>query len=214
MAQAAAPAASDMTARDALHALGDLPRYEERLSMRTGGLTCMVWGIATAGIFMTYAAASDLLEANEAYWGFALLWIPWVVAGSWASAALWRSQAVTLRRDPGTASGIRISVVITLLYLVVAAGLFGALDVLAGVEWTVHSLMAVASGLCAFAVGVWQRSRWGAGARNLIVAGVAMAAGAVLLGLSSMGETASGLAAASLVGVGWFAAGVVTYRAG
>ena len=34
--------AQAMTAEDALHALRDLPRYEERLSARTGGLTFMI----------------------------------------------------------------------------------------------------------------------------------------------------------------------------
>lgn len=214
MADASATRAPPMTARDALAALGDLPRYEESLNARTGGLTLMLWGLATAGIFLTYAAAARPIERADAHWAFALLWMPWVAAGSWATALLWRHLAVTLRRDPDTRSGVRLSVLITLLFIALAAALFGGLDVVAGVEWTVHSLMAMASGLCALLVGVWQRRAWGVGGRNLAVAGLAMVAAAVALGLSGLGDAGSGLVAAAVVGSGWFAAGVATYCSG
>ena len=203
-----------MSPRDALSALADLPRYEERLEMRTGGLTCMVWGLAIAGIFVTYAAAADVLEAHEAYWAFGLLWIPWVVAGSVASATLWRSHAITLRRDADARQGWKVSGAITLAFLAVAAGLFVALDLVAGVEWTVHSIMALASGVMAVALGLVTWRHWGAGSRHLLVAGAVILAGAFALGLSGIGEDASGLLAAALTGTAWFAAGLATYRKG
>lgn len=206
--------ADALSPHDALHALGDLPRYEERLEMRTGGLTCMVWGIAIAGIFMTYAAAGDWLEAREAYWGFGLLWIPWVAMGSVTTATLWRSHAITLRREADARQGLLASGGITLAFVAVAAALFVGLDVVAGVEWAVHSIMAVASGILALGMGLLTRRHWGVGSRNLMVAGGVIVAGAVVLGLSSAGDTATGLLASALTGAGWFGAGLSTYAKG
>jgi hypothetical protein len=203
-----------MTPRDALHALGDLPRYEERLEMRTGGLTLMVWGLAIAGIFMTYAAAGPWLEGLGAYWGFSLLWVPWVVAGSVASSTLWRSHAITLRREPDGRKGWLTSLVLSGAFLIVAAVLFVALDVGGVFEWTIHSIMAMSSGVLALGMGLAMRRHWGAGARNLVLAGLAILAGAIAIGLSGVGETASGLLAATLTGAGWFTAGLATYTKG
>jgi len=206
--------AQAMTPHEALDALSDLPRYEERLEARTAGLTFMLWGFAIAGIFVTYTAAADWLEDNDAAWALAALWVPWVAAGSAFTAMLWTSHAITLRRDPAKEHGMRISLVITLLFLVLAAGVFGILDVLLGVEWTINSLMAVASGLCAALLGVWQRKQWGPGARNLIVAGLGMLAAGLTIGLTGVGPTAAGLLAASAVGTAWMVAGACTYRSG
>lgn len=203
-----------LNAHDALHALGDLPRYEEKLEMRTGGLTCMVWGLAIAGIFMTYAAAGQWLEDLGAYWVFSVLWVPWVVAGSVTSSTLWRSHAVTLRREPDARQGWLVSVGITVAFLVVAAVLFVVLDVGGVFKWTIHSIMALSSGVIAVGLGVFTRRHWGVGSRNLILAGMAIAAGAVALGLSGASETASGLLASALTGIGWFTAGLATYRKG
>lgn len=203
-----------MTPHDALHALSDLPHYEERLEARTGGLTCMLWGLAVAGIFMTYTAATDLIEQAEMYWAFSLLWVPWVVAGSALSGMLWRSNAITLRKPTEARAGYVISVVTTLAFIGFAAALFLALDVLAGLEWTIHSFMTVASGLMALFLATWQRRAWGPGARNLAVAGALMVLAGAAIGLSGVGDTGAGLLAASAAGAAWFGAGIVTYRMG
>lgn len=203
-----------MTPHDALHALSDLPHYEEGLEARTGGLTCMLWGLAIAGIFMTYAAAADLLEQAEAYWAFTLLWVPWVVAGSALSGMLWRSNAITLRKPGEAGPGYRISVVTTLAFIGFAAALFFGLDVLAGLEWTMHSVMTVASGLMALLLATWQRRSWGPGARNVAIAGVLMVLAGVGLGLSGVGDEGAGLLASATTGVAWFGAGIATYRMG
>lgn len=203
-----------MTPHDALRALSDLPHYEERLEVRTGGLTCMLWGLAIAGIFMTYTAAADLLEQAEADWAFSLLWVPWVLAGSALSGLLWRSNAIALRRPVDGRPGYVISAVTTLAYIAFAALLFLGLDVLAGLEWTVHSVMTVASGLMALLLATWQRRAWGPGARNVAVAGVAMVLAGIALGLSGVGDTGAGLLASAVTGVAWFGAGIATYRLG
>lgn len=203
-----------MTPHDALNALRDLPRYEERLEARTAGLTFMVWGIAIAGIFVTYTAAAHWLQAHGASWALAGLWVPWVVAGSTFSALLWSSHAITLRRSPRAGPGVRLSIAVTALFLVLAAVVFGLLDVLLGVEWTVNSLMAIASGLCAGTLGIWQRKAWGHGARHLGVAGIAMVVAGLTIGLTGVPATPAGLLAAAAVGAAWLIAGACTYRAG
>jgi hypothetical protein len=206
--------AEAMTPRDALRALDSLPRYEEALTARTGGLTFMLWGFVNAGIFLTYAAASDWVDAHEAYWLMSVLWMPWVAGGIAASGALWRSHAVTLRRRPGTREGLRRALLFTLLFLVIGGALFFALDVLAGVEWSIHAIMTLASGLFAMILGAWQRRDWGAGSRNIVAAGCAMVAAGLALALSPAGDTVAGLLAAGMVGLGWFLAGVATYVQG
>lgn len=214
MAHASPPAASDMTARDALRALGDLPRYEENLTAKAGGMTSMVWGLAAAGIFLTYLAAGDWLEEMRAYWAFALLWIPWVAAGIALSGAIWVSHAVSLRSDPKTGQGLAKSLAFTGLFLAIAAALFLGLDVLAGVEWTVHSLMTVANGLFALAMAGVQMRAKACGAGNVAAAGAMMLAAGIALGLAGASDVVSGLLGATVVGLGWFAAGVLTYRQG
>lgn len=206
--------AQAMTAQDALHALRDLPRYEERLTARAGGLTFMLWGLATAGIFTTYAAAAEPLEARGAYWAFGVLWVPWTAAGIAASAALWSSHAVTMRRAPGAREGLRQSLLFTFGFLALAAALFAVLDLWAGVEWDVNGVLAVASGLFAILVGLLQRKAWGPGARNVAVAGACMVLAGVALGVSGTGGAAAAFTAAAVVGSGWFLAGVATYARG
>lgn len=203
-----------MSPHDALLALNDLPHYEERLEARTGGLTCMLWGLAVAGIFMTYTAAADLIEQAEASWAFSLLWMPWVIAGSALSGMLWRSNAITLRKPDEARQGYMISVVTTLAFIGFAAALFVGLNVLAGLEWTVHSFMTVASGLMALLLATWQRRAWGPGARNVAIAGLVMVLAGIALGLSGVGDTGAGLLASAATGLAWFGAGLATYRMG
>lgn len=203
-----------MTPDDALAALRELPRYEERLAARTGGLTFMMWGLAVAGIFLTYSAAGDWLVRNRAEWAFALLWVPWVAAGSALTALLWTSHAVTLRQPPEAAPGLRLSLAVTALFVVLAGAVFVAVDRFAGAAWTAHSLMLTASGLCAAILGAWQRRTWGPAARTLLAAGAAMALGGVVLGAAGVHEEAAGLLAAAIAGTSWMAAGAVAYRMG
>jgi hypothetical protein len=214
MANASPPVPSPMTARDALHALGDLPRYEESLTAKAGGMTSMVWGIAGAGIFMTYLAAGDWLEQQEAYWGLALLWVPWVAAGIALTGSIWISHAVSLRSDPKTGKGLAKSMGFTLLFLAIAAGLFLGLDVLAGVEWTVNSIMTLANGLFALAMAAFQLRGKQCGAGSVVAAGAVMVAAGIALGLADVGNVPSGLIGAAVVGGALFTAGLVTYRQG
>lgn len=214
MAHATSSNGHPMTPKQALDALGDLPRYEETLTARTGGLTSMLWGLVGAGIFLTYATASDLVEAREAYWAFALLWMPWVAAGIAFTGALWNNHAVSLRRDPDLLRGLGFSLKLVAFFLAVAVLMFVALDVLAGVEWTIHALMTVVNGLFAFGLGAVQARQRHAGARWVIAAGFAMVAAGLAIGASGLGDDAAALLGATATATSWFTAGAVTYRQG
>jgi hypothetical protein len=86
----------ELTPRAAADALAAASRYESPLRQRTEGIVLMVWGLATSGLFVTYAFA-DVLGAGGP--GFATLWIPWVGAGTLASFTIWRAAALT-RPEP------------------------------------------------------------------------------------------------------------------
>lgn len=202
------------SAHDALAALNDLPRYEETLTSRTGGLTSMLWGLVGAGIFLTYATASDLIEANGVHWVYALLWMPWVAAGIAFTGALWTNHAVSLRRDPHVMRGLRFSLTLVAFFLAMAGLLYLALDLLAGVEWTVHALMTVVNGLFAFGLGAVQVRQRHAGGRWVVAAGFAMVASGLAIGAAGFGDDAAALAGAAATATAWIAAGGITYRQG
>ena len=87
---------------DAARILAETARYEDGLVQRTEGLTAILWGFVSAGIFLTYGlgAVTDGLTPLVA----SLLWVPWTAAGFVATAALWRSAALsqpTLARGDG-----------------------------------------------------------------------------------------------------------------
>lgn len=84
-----------LTPEEAARVLATAARYEDSLQRRTEGLTWMIWGLATPGIFVTYAFASVLAGPG---WWMGLLWVPWVVGGVLATSALWRSAALASPR--------------------------------------------------------------------------------------------------------------------
>lgn len=210
----AAQHASAMTPQDALRALGDLPRYEETLTARTGGLTSMLWGLVGAGIFLTYSTASDLIETAGAYWAFALLWIPWVAAGIAFTGALWSNHAVSLRRDPQLGRGLGFSLGLVAFFLGMAVVLFFVLDVLAGVEWTIHSLMTIVNGLFAVGLGAFQARHRHSGAKWVMAAGAIMLLAGLAIGARGLSDDAAALLGAAATASAWFGAGALTYRLG
>lgn len=214
MARAMTPDPPTMTPQQALDALGDLPHYEESLTARTGGLTSMLWGLVGAAIFLTYATASDLVQRHEAYWAYAVLWVPWVAAGIAFTGGLWNNHAVSLRRDPHLLRGLGFSLKLVAFFLAVAGLMFLALEVLAGVEWTVHSLMTVVNGLFAFGLGTVQLRHRHAGARWVMAAGFAMVAAGLAIGASGLDDDVAALGGAAATATSWFTAGAITYHQG
>lgn len=208
-------AQSAMTPHDALHALRDLPRYEERLTARANGLTGMVWALATAGIFLTYGTADPFLEDAGHTWAFAFLWMPWVLAGVATTGAIWHSLAISLKRDPGAAKGLATSGIGIGLFLVLAAGLFYGLDALADVEWTTSAIMTMANGLFAATFAFILQRRYPACRPGpLVVAGVVMLLAGAGIGLAGVESAAAALLGAFAAGTSWFGAGLHAYVKG
>lgn len=94
-----------MTPSAAARVLADAAGFEESLLQRTEGITAMIWSAVGPGIYLTYAFAGTTDAMPD--WGWALLWIPWVFAGTLITYAIWRSAALSMpgSRDPITPLG-------------------------------------------------------------------------------------------------------------
>ena len=94
-----------LTPRAAARVLTDAAGFEASLQQRTEGITAMVWGAVGPGIYLSYGYA----ERVDAFpdWGWAVLWIPWILASTLITFALWRSAALTAptMHDPITPLG-------------------------------------------------------------------------------------------------------------
>ncbi len=201
-----------MTAAEAAEVLDRVGGYEEQMTQRALGMTHMVWGLVSASIFLAYGTVADLIEPRGLEPLYSIVWIPFVAAGMAITASLWSAHSLSLhqRSDPKDLLRSLMSVV---LFLAIAATMYFVLQA-AGADWTASSLMALVNGV--FALVMATRKRWlPAGApRDLIVAGVAMAIGGTMLGLSGWDHSATTAAAAGLCGLAWFGAGIAAYRRG
>ena len=85
--------AETLTPQDAARALEEGSGFVGALAERTAGLTWMIWGIATPGVFLTYAFFGAL---DAGGWWLGLAWVPWVLMAILATAMLWRSAALAV----------------------------------------------------------------------------------------------------------------------
>lgn len=69
---------------------------ETGLQLRTEGITSIVWGLVTAGLFVSYMCAGVIVV--EAWW-FDVLWVPWIAAGVAATMLIWRSAHLTAKKQ-------------------------------------------------------------------------------------------------------------------
>lgn len=94
-----------LSPQSAARLLTDAASFEGALQQRTEGITSMVWGAVGPGIYLSYGYA----ERAEGFpdWGWAVLWIPWILASTLITFALWRSAALTAPKldDPITPLG-------------------------------------------------------------------------------------------------------------
>lgn len=103
-----------LSPEEAEQAIARLEGFAEPLEARTGGITWMVWGVVTAGIFVTYEAAFPAVAGNPLAW---VLWTPWVAAGVAVTRALWNSVALALDWPDDPADRRRQSMVMGLIIL-------------------------------------------------------------------------------------------------
>lgn len=79
-----------MSIERALSTIQKLEGLEIGLYQRTEGITWMLWGFITAGIYFMFSTFGAAMEDDLPDWlGF--LWAPWVAAGIAATMAIWRS---------------------------------------------------------------------------------------------------------------------------
>jgi hypothetical protein len=79
-----------LTVRSALQTISKLEGLEIGLFQRTEGITNIVWGLVTAGMFFAYFALGAMYPTRSDYWG-PILWMPWIAAGVLSTMAVWRS---------------------------------------------------------------------------------------------------------------------------
>lgn len=80
-----------LTPQDAAQAFARANQWEDRIVHRTEGMTWMVWGLATAGIWVTLTAMS---RGPMSLLPMTLSWSAWVLAGFALTYSLWRSAAL------------------------------------------------------------------------------------------------------------------------
>lgn len=81
-----------LTPQEAAQAIARANAWEDRIVHRTEGMTWMVWGLVTAGIWVTLTAMS---RGPQAIVPMTLSWSVWVIAGFALTYSLWRSAALT-----------------------------------------------------------------------------------------------------------------------
>jgi hypothetical protein len=202
-----------MDARDALQALGDLPRYEESLTARAYAMTAMVWGMATSGIFLTYALAQLPFSRLGIELLFTVLWLPWVLMGATLTGAIWHSQAVSLRRDPQSKRGMLTVLAYVVGFFLLAGATLVVIEVVLDAHFNFYLEMTFVNGLFAAAIGLAERRRsgsaWGIFAAGLLVAGAALA----LIPLR-LGSDVAALIGAAAAGLAFFLPGLYGYLKG
>lgn len=103
--------AFERTPLEALPLLSRALTYEDSLRRRTEGITWAIWGIVLALVFFMYAGAGALGEDGGPLW-LTLLWVPWVLAGSVLTWALWRTAALSF----GASERRPVGLVVTLAW--------------------------------------------------------------------------------------------------
>lgn len=186
------------TPQEAARALAEASRFEDALAERTGGITWMVWGIVTPGIFLTYSFFGAL---DAGGWWLGLVWMPWVAAGILTTVMLWRSAALAapaLDTQPSGSFWLRFlgfTALITLvMYLVRPDGPEAPLIVV-GALWA----------------GMGILNLWGASARGRrvsVAAGLPLVVAGILLAALDVPVEVGGMVAVAVSGLAPIAAGL------
>jgi hypothetical protein len=208
MAGPSDPPNQPLTRDQALSALRDLEGFEEGLTARVGALTGMVWGVVSAGIFVSYGLAT---QGDIHNWLMLFLWLPWAAAGTAITSAVWKLHAVTLRGPKAKGR----SWVWSCFFAVFFAMALLVLHLTGGVHVMAFPYMLVVNGLVAFIlVGIASRKRGRLTAGPLLAAGVLMVASAFALSAAGITGAAMSFASAAVVGVAFVGSGIVGFIRG
>jgi hypothetical protein len=111
--------ANEFNVRDAIASLDEIEAIEALLRGRTEGLTTMIWGLITAGIFLSYQVVHTT-AGHEGNMLLGFLWLPWMLAGIGATLVLWRTAQLSGRT--GIRGGFRGALPFAAVFLLVFAG--------------------------------------------------------------------------------------------
>lgn len=86
-----------LDAQDALATISETVQLEHALRSRTEGITWMIWGLIWVGYELSFDAWAWIIrpEPFDPLVGW-LMWVPWVLAGTLITVALWRTAAVSV----------------------------------------------------------------------------------------------------------------------
>lgn len=140
-----------LSVRGAVQTLEQMEGMHEALRRRTSGITWMIWGIVTPGIFFTYSFWALVVEFYAPSWGgaFPFLWIPWIIAGVAATVALWRSAGLVVPTVGNRRQGI-----LTFLVFLLVMNFAWPVSEAVGFGLVEPALMMVALGFGNVALGV------------------------------------------------------------
>lgn len=82
--------------------------FEGALRSRTEGVTWAIWGVVLALVFFMYGSMGDL--GHEPPFWANLLWVPWVLAGSTLTWALWRTAALRFGASERHPAGVWVTI--------------------------------------------------------------------------------------------------------
>lgn len=149
--EASESAESMMSRDDALREILRIQRWTRPLLQRTVGMTWMIWGIITGGIFVSYEAVGIAnLPATASGIALGVVWIPWMLLGVVSTSILWRSVALVLPASPVGAE--KTTLIATATFLALAIGGL-AVVALAHVPIDGVSFAMIAVGIAAAVVG-------------------------------------------------------------
>ncbi len=192
------------TARDAVSQITELSDFDIALRQRTEGLTLAIWGIITAGIFLSYGYADAAITGAFPVWAM-FIWAPWVVAGFLVVGALWESAALTSASavEGGRSGWVHLAAWVGFIML----AWFGASMV--GVRLAPHILYVFILGSAGIVLGATPFLAFSLiGRRIALVTGLIVLAGGFALSMSGMTGDAGDVAAALLVSITWITGGL------
>jgi hypothetical protein len=163
-----------LSVADALRTTRELDSTYGALERRTGGLTWLIWGMAVAGIFMTYSYLGlQRTLGARVEWVLPFAWSPWVAMGYISTGLTWRSVALTA---PRAASGSWKEALATGLLFVLFNGSALLLGPRLGLNFVEPALILLGLGDALAAVGILGFFSKQKSARLLwLVSGVALA---------------------------------------
>lgn len=118
--------AGDLSPQEAIEKIDRVDQLHHALEQRTSGVTWMVWGIASAAIFVTYSYVGVVVDAYATQMRalFPFLWIPWVLLGLLVTRSLWRSAGLVVPIQQRSLD--RQGILLGLLFVgLISAGLLG-----------------------------------------------------------------------------------------